>query len=134
MANDLLVQGGTVVAGGTRTSADVLIEDGRIVAVGEMDPPRDFPRLDADGCLVLPGAVDVHTHVFGRVPERAAAVVITAGHTRIKAKPMEGPRRARRDFCLIAVRAGLRHGRINWIDREGRAGSRGIGLLSPLGD
>ena len=72
--------------------------------------------------------------VFGRVPERAAAVVITAGHTRIKAKPMEGPRRARRDFCLIAVRAGLRHGRINWIDREGRAGSRGIGLLSPLGD
>jgi dihydropyrimidinase len=69
VANDLLVQGGTVVAGGARTRADVLIEDGRIVAVGEMDPPRDVPRLDADGCLVLPGAVDVHTHVFGRVPE-----------------------------------------------------------------
>jgi dihydropyrimidinase len=69
VANDLLVRGGAVVTGGMRTRADVLIEDGRIVALGELDPPRGVRRLDADGCLVLPGAVDVHTHVFGRIAE-----------------------------------------------------------------
>jgi dihydropyrimidinase len=69
VANDLLVQGGTVVTGGTRARADVLIEDGRIVALGEIEPPAGARRLDADACLVLPGAVDVHTHIFGRVAE-----------------------------------------------------------------
>jgi dihydropyrimidinase len=67
MANDLLVQGGTVVTGGTRARADVLIEEGRIVALGEVEAPADVRRIEADGCLVLPGAVDVHTHVFGRI-------------------------------------------------------------------
>jgi dihydropyrimidinase len=67
VGTDLLVQGGTVVTGGTRALADVLIEDGRIVALGEIDPPAGVRRLEADACLVLPGAVDVHTHVFGRI-------------------------------------------------------------------
>jgi dihydropyrimidinase len=62
-----MVEGGTVVTGGTRARADVLIEDGRIVAVGEIDPPAGIHRVDADGCFVLPGAVDAHTHVFGRI-------------------------------------------------------------------
>ncbi len=63
---DRLIRGGTVVtAAGTRI-ADVLIRDGRIAAV-ETDL-EDLARagqvdvLDAAGLLVLPGAVDVHTH------------------------------------------------------------------------
>jgi dihydropyrimidinase len=69
VTNDLFVQGGTVVTGGTRMRADVLIEDGRIVALGEIAAPRGVRRIDADSCLVLPGGVDVHTHIFGRVAE-----------------------------------------------------------------
>ncbi|HET7676896.1 MAG TPA: dihydropyrimidinase [Candidatus Limnocylindrales bacterium] len=63
---DLLVRGGTVVtAAGTRR-ADVAVTAGRIEAVGEglSDGEARSPRevIDADGLLVLPGCVDVHTH------------------------------------------------------------------------
>ena len=43
------------------TRADVGLEDGRIVAVG--DVPRAARELDATGKLVLPGCVDLHTHL-----------------------------------------------------------------------
>lgn len=43
------------------TRADVGVEDGRIVAIGEVArAPRE---LDAVGMLVLPGCVDLHTHL-----------------------------------------------------------------------
>jgi dihydropyrimidinase len=63
----LLVAGGTVVAGGRRRRADVLVEDGLIAAVGEGLDAAGADELDASGCLVLPGGVDVHAHVFGAV-------------------------------------------------------------------
>ncbi len=58
----VLVAGGTVVAPPDVFRADVLAEDGVIVAVGP-DLPRAGARVyDAGGCIVLPGAVDAHTH------------------------------------------------------------------------
>ncbi len=62
---DLLVRGGTVVtAAGSRT-ADLAVDDGRIVAI-EADlsglAAGANEVIDATGLLVLPGAVDVHTH------------------------------------------------------------------------
>lgn len=44
--------------------ADVLVEDGRVAAVGAA--PRAERELDARGLLVLPGSVDAHVHV--RIP------------------------------------------------------------------
>jgi dihydropyrimidinase len=62
------IVGGTVVRSEGSKAEDVLIEDGRIVQVGEID--RDGAEvLDAGGCFVLPGAIDVHTHVLGRVQD-----------------------------------------------------------------
>ena len=63
---DLLIRGGTVVtATGSRTS-DVLVRDGSIAAVDpELATVADDAGLeivDAEGLLLLPGAVDVHTH------------------------------------------------------------------------
>jgi dihydropyrimidinase len=49
-----------VTAGGS-TRADVGVRDGRIVAIGEV--PRAARELDATGKLVLPGCVDLHTHL-----------------------------------------------------------------------
>ena len=46
--------------------ADVEISGGEIVRVGEVDA-AGARVVDADGCLVLPGAIDVHTHVFGSI-------------------------------------------------------------------
>jgi dihydropyrimidinase len=63
MALDLIVRGGTVVTAQGRRTADVAVEDGRIVAVGErLTASADARELDARGLLVLPGVVDVHTH------------------------------------------------------------------------
>jgi dihydropyrimidinase len=60
------IVGGTVVSPQGSLAADVLIEDGAILQVGEIDR-RGSEVLDAAGCFVLPGAIDVHTHVLGRM-------------------------------------------------------------------
>jgi N-acyl-D-aspartate/D-glutamate deacylase len=66
--HDLVVRNGTVVdgTGAPRRTADVAVDDGRITAVGEV-AGRGREELDADGLLVTPGWVDVHTHYDGQV-------------------------------------------------------------------
>jgi dihydropyrimidinase len=60
---DLVVAGGIVVTGDGSRVADVAVADGRIVAVAT-DLQTDAGRvIDAAGLLVLPGVVDVHTHL-----------------------------------------------------------------------
>jgi N-acyl-D-aspartate/D-glutamate deacylase len=65
---DVLIKGGTVVdgTGSTPFTADVGIQDGRIVEVGAVSE-QARETLDADGALVTPGWVDVHTHYDGQV-------------------------------------------------------------------
>ena len=65
---DVVIKGGTLVdgTGGAPRPADVGVQDGRIVAVGVVtDLARD--TIDADGAVVTPGWVDVHTHYDGQV-------------------------------------------------------------------
>lgn len=64
---DRVVVGGTVVAPSGSRRADVAIRDGRIAAVGEDLATEGAEVIDATGLLVLPGAVDVHTHL--RLPD-----------------------------------------------------------------
>lgn len=47
---------------GTEKRADVLIENGRIAAVGELDESRCGRIVDASGLTLAPGLVDVHVH------------------------------------------------------------------------
>jgi hypothetical protein len=71
--------------------------------------------------------------VWGRVPERAAKVVVTApGGTRIEVTPTDGPRTFPGRFYGIPVKPGLPGARINWLDEDGRPGSRGIRLMPPI--
>ena len=67
---DLLVAGGTVVAPGGSRRADVAVRDGRIEAVGEDVGVGAAEVVDATGMLVLPGAIDVHTHLRLPIPDR----------------------------------------------------------------
>jgi N-acyl-D-aspartate/D-glutamate deacylase len=68
MPHDLLIHGGTVVDGTGRPprTADVAIEGGLIVEVGEISAAARVV-VDADGALVTPGFVDIHTHYDGQV-------------------------------------------------------------------
>ena len=65
---DVLIKGGRVVDGtgiAART-ADVAIKDGRIAEIGDLSG-KAKQTVDADGALVTPGWVDVHTHYDGQV-------------------------------------------------------------------
>src|SRR5688500_18334223 len=60
---DLVVRGGLVLLPeGTLERADVLIEAGRIAAVGEVQPSAETPALDASDAIVVPGLVNAHLH------------------------------------------------------------------------
>ena len=65
---DRLIKGGTVVdgTGAPAFTADVAIADGRIVEVGKVSGTAR-ETLDADGLLVTPGWVDIHSHYDGQV-------------------------------------------------------------------
>jgi N-acyl-D-amino-acid deacylase len=64
---DVVIRGGSIVdgSGAPPTAGDVGVRDGRIVAVGEVDEPAQR-TIDADGAIVTPGWVDVHTHYDGQ--------------------------------------------------------------------
>ena len=60
----LLVRGGTIVTADSSVRADVLCQDGRILAVGAaLEAPTGTEIVDAGGMLVMPGGIDPHTHM-----------------------------------------------------------------------
>lgn len=79
---ELVIRGGTVVdQSGTRVADVVVASDGRIAAVGaDLDPTTtssDVVLLDAGGCVVAPGLVDLHAHL--REPGREEAETVETG-------------------------------------------------------
>ncbi len=60
----IIVRGGTVANADRTFRADVLCQDGKIVAVGEnLDAPGGAKVIDAGGQYVMPGGIDPHTHM-----------------------------------------------------------------------
>jgi dihydroorotase len=61
----VLIRGGRVLdpASGRDEVADVLLAEGRVAAVGPGIEARDAELLAAEGCWVVPGFVDLHTHL-----------------------------------------------------------------------
>src|SRR5258708_33226248 len=58
-----LVAGGTIVTAADSFKADVLIEGEKVVAVGTDLKAAGAKRIDAARKLVVPGGIDVHTHM-----------------------------------------------------------------------
>ena len=94
MSDQLLISGGTVVGPSGTQRADVLILDGVIAAVGsDLQPPEGTTVLDAEGCWVGPGLVDLHTHLREPGGEEAETVesgcraAAMGGYTAVVAMP-----------------------------------------------
>ena len=74
----LLIRGGTVLDADGERRADVLVSFGVVQAVGEgLEAPRGSRVLDAGGCVVAPGLVDLHSHL--REPGGEAAETVESG-------------------------------------------------------
>jgi N-acyl-D-aspartate/D-glutamate deacylase len=64
---DLVIRNGRIVdgSGAAARNGDVAVRDGVIVAVGAVSG-RGREEIDATGCIVTPGFVDIHTHYDGQ--------------------------------------------------------------------
>jgi len=63
MSFDLVIRGGTVVTAEKTLRADIGIEGEKIAAIGSSLSGKTI--LDVSGKLVMPGGVDMHSHVAG---------------------------------------------------------------------
>ena len=61
---DLVIRGGTIVdgTGVPRYTADLAVRDGRVAMISGVIKASGAKELDASGCIVAPGAIDLHTH------------------------------------------------------------------------
>ena len=61
---DLVIRGGTIVdgTGVPRFKADLAVKDGRVARISGRISAGGAREIDAAGCIVAPGAVDLHTH------------------------------------------------------------------------
>lgn len=59
----LIIKNGTLVSPSETWEADLLIEDGRIVSIGRDLTEEGAEVIDAEGQYVIPGGIDVHTHM-----------------------------------------------------------------------
>ena len=77
MSKSVVIRGGRVVDAYGERAADVLIDEGRIAAVSDRGDLTADLVLDAGGCVVAPGLVDLHTHL--RQPGQEEAETIETG-------------------------------------------------------
>ena len=120
-----VIRGGTVVTADLTYKADVLVEDGRIAAIGEgLAGDR---VLDASGCYVMPGGVDPHTHLempfMGTYSaddfESGTRAALAGGTTMVV------------DFALPSPGQGLMDALKVWDNKTARATIAGSAAPSP---
>jgi dihydropyrimidinase len=95
--SSLRIAGGRVVTRtGVLEGADVLVEQGEVVAVGET--VHGARELDAAGCYVLPGGVDPHAHVYEGLAS-APLAALRSGTTEVEAYAPPAPGERVEDAC-----------------------------------
>lgn len=110
-----VIRGGTIVTADLSYKADVLIEGGRIAAIGEGLVGDTV--LDASGCYVMPGGIDPHTHLempfMGTYSaddfESGTRAALAGGTTMVV------------DFALPSPGQGLMDALKMWDNKSGRA-------------
>ena len=110
-----VIRGGTVVTADLSYKADVLVEGGRIAAIGQgLTGDR---VLDATGCYVMPGGIDPHTHLEMPFMGTYSADDFDSG-TRAA---LAGGTTMVVDFALPSPGQGLLDALQMWDNKSGRA-------------
>lgn len=104
----ILIRGGTLLPmgeGPSGFSGDVLVRGRQIAALGRVGAPSDAEVIDASGCYVLPGFVQVHVHLVQTLFRGLAEDLSLLDWLRTRVWPMEA---AHDEASLRAsVRQGL---------------------------
>jgi dihydroorotase len=138
----LIIAGGSVVDGsgnGAPIRADVVVVDGVVTQIGaSVDRPSGAVELDASGCIVGPGLIDLHTHL--REPGNEAAETVETGsraaalggYTAILAMPNTDPpidsAAVVNQVLQLGIKAGLVDVHVAGAITVGRKGE----LLAPM--
>jgi dihydroorotase len=112
----ILIAGGHVIDPGRFNGvADVLIDEGRVVAVGpHLKVPSGATKIDATGRLVLPGFIDLHVHFrepgfeYKESIQSGAAAAVAGGFASVCCMPNTNPvndNQAITEFILDRARA-----------------------------
>ncbi len=111
----MVIRGGTIVTADLTYKSDILIEDGKIAAIG--DNLTGDKVIDADGCYVMPGGIDPHTHMempfMGTYSEddfESGTKAAVAGGTTMVV-----------DFCLPAPNQSLLEALQAWDNKSSKA-------------
>lgn len=102
----LLIKNGTVInpADQTEEKKDLLIEDGVITKIAEKIKEKADEEIDAKGCYVMPGFVDLHVHLrdpgltYKETVETGGNAALRGGFTTIVAMPNTKPVADRADI------------------------------------
>jgi formylmethanofuran dehydrogenase subunit A len=88
--NRFVLQGGRVIdpARGIDAVADVWVKDGRVVPAGE--PGAGGTPVDASGCLVMAGGIDLHSHIGGG-KVNLARLLLPEDHRSLAGEPLPLP-------------------------------------------
>ena len=95
----LLIQNGTVInpGDGTEAKADVLVEDGKIKKIAPQQKVKADRVVNAEGCYVMPGFIDLHVHLrdpgqeHKETVETGSQAAVRGGFTTIVAMPNTKP-------------------------------------------
>lgn len=108
---DIIFAGGQVVdgTGAPAEQADVGVVGDRIAAVGDLSDAQAEERIDATGCVVAPGFVDVHTHddrlLFADPAMKAktsqGVTTVVVGNCGVSLAPFEAPGRPTPPLDLV---------------------------------
>jgi dihydropyrimidinase len=110
-----VIKNGTIVTADLTYKADVLIDGGKIIEIGQNLSGDE--KLDATGCYVMPGGIDPHTHLempfMGTYSaddfESGTRAALSGGTTMVV------------DFALPAPGQGLHDALQMWDNKSGRA-------------
>ncbi|MFK7789591.1 MAG: dihydroorotase [Phycisphaeraceae bacterium] len=94
----LTIQNGRLIdpANGIDTVTDLVLDNGKVASIGSVSKP-DGPTLDASGCIVSPGLIDIHVHFREPGQEEketiatGAAAAVAGGFTSVCCMPNTTP-------------------------------------------